>query len=477
MSSSSPDCPISVDPQRWGDECQRLRQRDAMHRRIFAAIAAIGREVASTQPLDRILQLVMDKAAETVPMDAGLIFRLDEEAQMYRVAVAYNLPPQELDYIHFAFRQGVPGWVVEHATALIVPDARTDPRVHPVVLEQGVLSVMAVPLIAYERMIGVLNFFCKTQTDAFDNEALQLAQLYADQMAVFIENARLVEQLRRATLELEARVEERTRALREAQVQMVRTEKLAAVGRLAASLAHEINNPLQAVALHLELAAEETSHPAQAELAIVRHELDRIAEIVRRLLDVHHPQLRPEGSRRIRCNVETLLDDVLGLVDTQMRHAGIHVERRVRSPRPHVLANADQLKQLFLNLALNALDAMPDGGRLTIETVAKDGNIEITFQDTGAGIAPGIIPQIFEPFFSTKPRGTGLGLFVCHEIVSAHGGKVDVASEPGCGATFVVRLPLAPAGNQSRGAEMLVAPKGRSHEHLIEHSGRTHPRR
>jgi signal transduction histidine kinase len=197
MSSSSPDCPISVDPQRWGDECERLRQGDAMHRRIFAAIAAIGHEVASTQPLDRILQLVMDKAAETVPMDAGLIFRLDEEAQMYRVAV-------------------------------------------------------------------------------------------------FIENARLVEQLRRATAEFEARVEERTRALREAQVQMVRTEKLAAVGRLAASLAHEINNPLQAVALHLELATEEASHPAQEELAIVRHELDRIAEIVRRLLDVHHPQQRPE---------------------------------------------------------------------------------------------------------------------------------------------------------------------------------------
>jgi two-component system, NtrC family, sensor kinase len=477
MSSSSPDCPISVDPQRCGDECERLRQRDAMHRRIFAAIAAIGREVASTQPLDRILQLVMDKAAETVPMDAGLIFRLDEEAQMYRVAVAYNLPPQELDYIHFAFRHGVPGWVVEHATALIVPDARADTRVHPVVLEQGVLSVMAVPLIAQERVIGVLNFFCKTQTGAFDNEALQLAQLYADQMAVFIENARLVEQLRRATVELEARVEERTRALRVAQVQMVRTEKLAAVGRLAASLAHEINNPLQAVALHLELAAEEASHPAQGELAIVRHELDRIAEIVRRLLDVHHPQPRPEGSRRTRCNVETLLDDVLGLVDTQMRHAGIHVERRVRSPLSPVLADADQLKQLFLNLALNALDAMPGGGRLTIETATSNESIEITFEDTGVGIAPGIIPQIFEPFFSTKPRGTGLGLFVCHEIVSAHGGNVDVTSEPGCGATFVVRLPLAPAVQQFRRAKTLVAPKGESHEHFIEQIRRTHPRR
>jgi GAF domain-containing protein len=178
---------------------------------------------------------------------------------MYRVAVAYNLPPQELDYIHFAFRQGVLGWVVEHAMPLVVPDARVDPCVHPRVVEQGILSVMAVPLIVQERVIGVINFFSQVRTGAFDNEALQLAQLYADQMAVFIENARLVEQLRRATVELEARVEERTRALRETQAHLVRTEKLAAVGRLAASLAHEISNPLQAVALHLELAAEDAS--------------------------------------------------------------------------------------------------------------------------------------------------------------------------------------------------------------------------
>lgn len=154
----------------------------------------------------------------------------------------------------------------------------------------GVSSVLAIPLIARERVVGVLNLYCKTNTNAFDDAAVQLAQVFANQTTIAIENARLVDELRQATVELEARVEQRTGQLRETQAQIIRAEKLAVVGRLAASVAHEVNNPLQAIALQLELIAdEELTEPASQRLATVQEELARIADIVQRLLDFQRP--------------------------------------------------------------------------------------------------------------------------------------------------------------------------------------------
>jgi two-component system NtrC family sensor kinase len=413
----------------------RLERERAL---ALAAISEAGREIAASLDLERTLQLVMTKAAETLPMDAGALFVFDEGDQLYRVAVSHNLPPEQVDKITFAFDEGVPGWVVKHRQPLIIDDATADDRVHPNVVEVGVKSVLSIPLITRERLFGVLNLFGKRDTKAFDGAALRLAQVYADQAAVVIENARLVDELRQAAAELEARVEQRTRELRETQAQVIRAEKMAAVGRLAASVAHEVNNPLQAITLHLQLIAEEEENPTVDEqIAIVSQELARIAEIVQRLLEFQRPKVGLKSAQ----DILALIDDVLALAGKQLQHSKIDVTRQIEASLSPVMAVGDQLKQVFLNLVLNAVEAMPDGGDLLIDGRQSNGTVVITFSDSGAGISAEDMPQLFEPFFSTKHTGSGLGLAVSQEIVTHHGGELGASNQKNGGAIFTVSLP------------------------------------
>jgi signal transduction histidine kinase len=407
--------------------------------RALAAIHEAGREIAASLDLDRTLRLVMQKAAETLPMDAGILFVRDESTQRYRVAVSHNLPADRINSITFGFDEGVPGWVVQYQQPLIVHDARTDARVHPMVVAADVLSVLAVPLICREQLVGVLNLFCQSGTHAFDEAALQLAQVFADQAAVFLENARLVGELRQSAAELEQRVEERTRQVREKQAQVIQAEKMAAVGRLAASVAHEINNPLQAIALHLGLATEETlSTQSRWHLDVVGQEFDRITGIVGRLLDFQRPQageMRP-------VNILHTLASVAVLARKQLEKTGIEIVQCPPAELPPVAVVENQLKQVFLNLILNAADVMPDGGTLTISATVDRDEVRLDFTDTGPGLEPDAAARLFEPFFTTKPNGTGLGLAVSHEIVANHGGTLTVANRPAGGAVFTVALPV-----------------------------------
>lgn len=407
--------------------------------KALAAIHEAGREIAASLDLDRTLRLVMQKAAETLPMDAGVLFVRNEALQRYVVAVSHNIPPEQEASITFAFNEGVPGWAIQHRQPLIIEDARLDSRVHPNVIAAGVLSVMAVPLLSRKKIVGVLNLFCQGETHAFDTAALQLAQVFADQAAVFLENARLVGELRSWAAELEERVAERTRQLEEKQAQIIRAEKLAAVGRLAASVAHEVNNPLQAISLHLQLLTEEAiSSSGQRRLEVVQQEFDRIAATVERLLDFQRPQI---GQPKPVCLTQTL-SYVISLVDKKLQQSGVKLIQNLSEDLPFVVAEENQLKQVFLNLILNANEAMPKGGRLTITADHDAGKIVVAFCDTGPGILPEVQENLFEPFYTTKASGSGLGLAISHEIVGNYGGELLVDSTPGAGATFTVILPV-----------------------------------
>ena len=417
----------------------RERERERRQAHMLAAIRDAGHEIAASLDMERTLALVMQKASVTLPMDAGALFLFDEAAQVYRVAVSHNLSPDRVAKIEFEFDQGVPGWVVQYRRPLIIHDVSNDNRVHPAVIAEDVKSLLAIPLVTREQLVGVLNLFCQTGTHAFDDEALRLAQVYADQVAVFIENAQLVEKLRLAAAELEARVERRTAQLRQTQAQVIRAEKMAAVGRLAGSVAHEVNNPLQAIALHLQLAAEGgVTETAVAQLHIVRQELDRIAKIAQRLLDFQ----RPKSGTRTRQDVTALVDDVLALAGEQLQQANVAVIWEKPIDLPPVTAVGDRLKQVFLNLILNAVEAMPEGGQLHIKAEQSAGTIALAFADNGTGMTEAVMSQLFEPFFSTRHSGSGLGLAVSHEIIAGHGGTLEASSQPGQGVTFTVRLPV-----------------------------------
>jgi two-component system NtrC family sensor kinase len=231
-------------------------------------------------------------------------------------------------------------------------------------------------------------------------------------------------------------------ARKQIQAQLIQAEKLSALGRLAASLAHEINNPLQALRSGLALLL---NRPLDAEkrqryIAVANREVERLIGIVERMLDFY----RPSPEQREPTDINAILKEVLALAGKKLQHGKVSTQTELAADLPSVGAVASQIQQVFLNLLLNAIESMPDGGRLKITTGLSPDRREalIAFADTGHGITEEEIPKVFEPFYTTKLKGTGLGLAISYGIVERHGGRIEIASEVGQGSTFTVRLPV-----------------------------------
>lgn len=235
------------------------------------------------------------------------------------------------------------------------------------------------------------------------------------------------------------------------QQQILQSEKLAAIGQLAAGVMHEINNPLATIGAcvaALEGRLDEIAEPARAArreyLDIIDKEVQRCTSIVDGLLDFS----RPQGKAKQRTRVSALVEDTLFLLRHHKSYRKLVVRLDVDPTLPDIYGNAEQLIQAFMAIALNAVDAMENGGELRVRTARsdhRDDEILVEFQDTGHGIPRNSLSKIFEPFYTTKPqgRGTGLGLSICYGIVEQHGGRIDVESQQGRGATFRVFLPVA----------------------------------
>jgi signal transduction histidine kinase len=259
-------------------------------------------------------------------------------------------------------------------------------------------------------------------------------------------------QIGAALLGLEAAQAARQDELEEGRIrqQLFESEKLAATGRLTASIAHEINNPLEAIknALYLLVAQSQPEDPQREMLELARRETERVSRIIRQMLGV----ARPSASRSLT-DINRVVQETLALIQPQLQRRQIISSLELDTTLPPIMASADQLKQVFLNLFLNARDAMPQGGGLLIQTrIAKlhdnimlaDKYLVVRVRDDGEGIAEEVRQRVFEPFFSTKGarRGTGLGLWVCQEIIRSHGGQMHINSKVGKGTTFLVGLPL-----------------------------------
>jgi two-component system NtrC family sensor kinase len=253
---------------------------------------------------------------------------------------------------------------------------------------------------------------------------------------------------------LEEKVNKRTEELVAVQTQMAQSEKLASIGRLAAGVAHEINNPLGGILTFSMLALEDCDddHPLKQSLEVIVKQTLRCRDTVKGLLDF----ARQSSATPSITEVNSVVDKTLLLLENQTIFQNIRTVRKFGPDLPHVLIDAGQLQQVVINIVINAVDAMEENGVLTIETcrAPRTQEILIRISDTGKGIPEDILPLIFEPFFTTKKvgKGTGLGLAIVHGIVTRAGGKIEVASSPK-GATFTVRLPIARKENKIEGTD------------------------
>lgn len=264
---------------------------------------------------------------------------------------------------------------------------------------------------------------------AFRGADLEMFFVLARQAVVALENAGLYADLRNYVRKVE-----------DSQEALLRAEKMAAAGRLTASIAHEVNNPLQSVQNCLHLAGREDV-PAEKRkeyFDLAKNELDRLMKTMQRMLDFYRP-----GAVKIeKVDVLELLGHVLSLTSQQLGQRHIEIQTDLPKSLPAIYVVSSQIQQIFFNLILNSLDAMPGGGDLKISARALDGGVEIFFQDTGPGIPEEQRNNIFEPFFSTKEGGTGLGLTVSYNIVTAHGGILDILDNQESGACFRLFLPI-----------------------------------
>jgi signal transduction histidine kinase len=292
----------------------------------------------------------------------------------------------------------------------------------------GLGSAILIP-VARSNLHSVLFAARDASGSPFRGADLEMFFVLARQAVVAMENARLYDDLRSYIRQVE-----------ESQQAMLRVEKMAAAGRLTASIAHEVNNPLQSVQNCLHLASHDSVEPEKRKeyLELAKKELERLSNTVKRMLDFY----RPGAIRYEQVDLLDLLGHVLSLTGAQLRSKKITTTTDLPDSLPIIFAVSSQVQQIFFNLILNAHDAMPEGGELKISARSVAEGVEIVFEDSGPGISEDRRENVFEPFFSTKEGGTGLGLTVSYNIATAHGGTLDLIEGHGPGACFRLFLPM-----------------------------------
>jgi two-component system, NtrC family, sensor kinase len=288
---------------------------------------------------------------------------------------------------------------------------------------------ISLPIVSKDKVIGILHLGHKEGKQIYSSEDLELLSTLANQAAIAIENARLYENLKQS------------------QDTLRRADRLSSLGLLTAGLAHEIRNPLVAIRTFTQLLPERYNDAEFREgfQGLALKEVDRICGLINDLLSFARPS-RPNVAEE---NMNDVVDGIARILETEAKEKGVEITRDFGLNLPKVWIDREQMKQVFMNLILNAIQAMREGGSIFISTrlISRDeaGHsgqfVQVEVRDTGMGIPAENLDHIFDPFFTSKDEGSGLGLSISHQIVQEHGGYVTVESKVGVGTTFFINLP------------------------------------
>ncbi len=414
---------------------REMEQAVLQRNRELAALNEISRLTGQSLDLDQVLVATLNQTLIAMAGRAALIALIEADEKQIVLHKHRGLPLQlveTFDRAHWQPGEGVIGQVVTLGRGMVSTDLHRDPYLSAL-LAYGLNVVACVPLPAQHGMIGVLAVFIQ-EDGQWDTDSLELLEAIGRQVGGAIENARLYTQVRQYAEEL-AR----------SQAQLIQAEKLAAMGRLIIYISHELNNPLQAVqnCLHLVLNRPLSREKSREFLSMAQVEVERLINTVQRMLDFS----RPAGEQDHAADVHAVLQDVLALSNKRLSQARVRVRQVFAADLPRLRINPDQLKQVFLNLVLNAVDAMPNGGQLTLTTRLDPSRqwAYIDVQDEGVGLSAEAMKHLFEPFYTTKSQGTGVGLAISYGLIEQYGGDIQVRSREGEGSCFTVRLPVRPA--------------------------------
>lgn len=391
----------------------------------------LNRALALIADPEELMSAITTRITEMFGADRVAVFRaLSDRAELIP-AFCSGWTLDELKGVQLVASDRLVKWLIINEAPLIV-NKHTDVINYLSQAERDLLKRLGVdvcaPLLALNRLTGLLFLSSTDRSWRLAPEDVNLLQMVMSQASIAFENAHLYEQQR-----------DRLRRL-------YRAERLAAAGQLAASVAHEIRNPLTAIRSTIQYLAGEFDQASRKRELVdgVMAEVDRIDRTLDELLSLtRSATLAFERIALIRLIHQTAL-----LVGPQAESQSVSIRKSLSQSETYIIGDASQLKQVFLNLMLNAMQAMPGGGRLEIELAARHeaaggGWACVSFIDTGCGIPAEDLDKIFDPFYTTKQGGTGLGLSISYTIIRNHGGEIDVESRPGAGTSLVVRLPLA----------------------------------
>jgi len=424
-------------------ERKRMKERLEWQADVNSVIADLANALLGSASIEEVSRLVLRGARYLTESTFGYVGYIDPETghlvcPTMTTEIWDVCDVKEKTFVFESFG-GLWGWVLKHHEPLMTNRPEDDPRSSGT--PEGHLPIhrfLSAPALTGDELVGQVAL-ANAERDYTERD-LRLVERFANIYAIAIQQLRAEEQLAQYAERLEDMVEERTQELREAQEKLLRQQKLATLGQLAGSINHELRGPLGNIksgAYFLEMAIDDPDEEVNETLELLQQEVDRAESIVSSLLNF----VRTEEPQRESVDLNGLLNDLLDDVDISDR---VKVFQEMEPDLPVISADPEQLRRIFRNLITNATEAMPEGGELTIETEAVDSNaVRAVVSDTGGGISEENQEKIFEPLFSTKSDGVGLGLALAQMLVEAHGGRIGVESDEGQGSTFTVRLPLS----------------------------------
>ncbi len=409
-----------------------------------AAICIDNSGLTETLDVDEILRLVLEGVTKNIGFDRARLYLLDEKRDLLECKMAVGVDVERIKGIELPLdpEVSVVSRSVIEKKPFVIPDAMNDPRVNPALKEKFDLqSLVVIPLLAKDKALGAIAADHVVPGRKLTQETLDSVMAFAQQAALAIQNASRYQELRNFSQKMEEKIQKMTADLRKTEAQLIRSEKLAALGQLAAGIAHEIRNPLTSIniLIHSLIQKSPSENPQRQDLMVIEEEIHRINEIVDQFLRF----AKPAPPFLEKTDPLSIFEEILQLLRPQIEKQKITIHKEFQ-PLPMVLMDGEQIKQAMLNLLLNAIQAMPQGGPLILSgRNSEEGQwIELAIKDSGVGISEEDLKRLFEPFFTTKEGGIGLGLSITHRIIDQHQGKIEVASKPGEGTVFTVWLPI-----------------------------------
>jgi signal transduction histidine kinase/putative methionine-R-sulfoxide reductase with GAF domain len=409
-----------------------------------AAICIENSGLMETLDIDEILRLVLEGVTRNIGFDRARLYLVNEKRNVLECKMAVGLDEERIKGMTLSLNpeDSIVARSILEKQPFFILDASKDPRVNQILKEKlNLHSLVIIPLLAKEKALGAIAADFVEPNKNITKEVLESVMVFAQQAGLAIHNAFMYQELKTFSQQMEEKIQKTTADLRKTEAQLIRSEKLAALGQLAAGIAHEIRNPLTSINILIHSLTENlpSGNSDREDLKVIEEEINRINEIVDQFLRF----ARPAPPLLEKAEMVTIFEETLQLLRPQIEKAKILVKKEFES-LPLITVDKEQIKQVILNLLMNAIQAMPRGGELSMGgRFSKDGYwIELTIQDSGIGIHLEDLEKLFDPFFSTKEGGIGLGLSIAHRIIDQHHGKIEVESTPGKGTLFTISLPV-----------------------------------